>query len=140
MGIFLNICLFTGKYLAGFLSGSIAIMADAFNNLSDAGSSFISLIGFVFSGKKPDLDHPFGHGRIEYLAGLGVSFLILLMGVELAKKFGAEDIASGQCTDQYAVYRCYQHPFWLNCTWHIIIMPSGKRLDQQRWQQRQRTA
>ncbi len=85
MGIFLNICLFAGKYLAGFLSGSIAIMADAFNNLSDAGSSFISLIGFVFSGKKPDLDHPFGHGRIEYLAGLGVSFLILLMGVELAK-------------------------------------------------------
>lgn len=85
VGIFLNICLFTGKYLAGFFSGSIAIMADAFNNLSDAGSSFISLIGFVFSGKKPDLDHPFGHGRIEYLAGLGVSFLILLMGVELAK-------------------------------------------------------
>ena len=85
VSIFLNICLFTGKYLAGFLSGSIAIMADAFNNLSDAGSSFISLIGFVFSGKKPDLDHPFGHGRIEYLAGLGVSFLILLMGVELAK-------------------------------------------------------
>ena len=85
MGIFLNICLFTGKYLAGFFSGSIAIMADAFNNLSDAGSSFISLIGFVFSGKKPDLDHPFGHGRIEYLAGLGVSFLILLMGAELAK-------------------------------------------------------
>ena len=85
VGIFLNICLFAGKYLAGFLSGSIAIMADAFNNLSDAGSSFISLSGFVFSGKKPDLDHPFGHGRIEYLAGLGVSFLILLMGVELAK-------------------------------------------------------
>ena len=85
VGIFLNICLFAGKYLAGFLSGSIAIRADAFNNLSDAGSSFISLIGFVFSGKKPDLDHPFGHGRIEYLAGLGVSFLILLMGVELAK-------------------------------------------------------
>lgn len=85
VGIFLNICLFAGKYLAGFLSGSIAIMADAFNNLSDAGSSFISLIGFVFSGKKPDLDHPFGHGRIEYLAGLGVSFLILLMSVELAK-------------------------------------------------------
>ena len=85
VGIFLNICLFTGKYLAGFFSGSIAIMADAFINLSDAGSSFISLIGFVFSGKKPDLDHPFGHGRIEYLAGLGVSFLILLMGAELAK-------------------------------------------------------
>lgn len=84
-GIFLNICLFAGKYLAGFLSGSIAIMADAFNNLSDAGSSFITLIGFVFAGKKPDSDHPFGHGRIEYLSGLGVAFLIMLMGVELGK-------------------------------------------------------
>jgi len=64
LGIFLNVCLFAGKYLAGFLSGSIAIMADAFNNLSDAGSSFITLIGFVFAGKKRDSDHPFGHGRI----------------------------------------------------------------------------
>ena len=103
VGIFLNICLFAGKYLAGFLSGSIAIMADAFNNLSDAGSSFISLIGFVFSGKKPDLDHPFGHGRIEYLAGL---LSDPFNGRGTGKKFGAEDIASGQCTDQYAVYRC----------------------------------
>lgn len=85
LGIFLNVCLFAGKYIAGFLSGSIAIMADAFNNLSDAGSSFITLIGFVFAGKKPDSDHPFGHGRIEYLSGLGVAFLIMLMGVELGK-------------------------------------------------------
>ena len=85
LGIFLNVCLFAGKYMAGFLSGSIAIMADAFNNLSDAGSSFITLIGFVFAGKKPDSDHPFGHGRIEYLSGLGVAFLIMLMGVELGK-------------------------------------------------------
>ena len=85
LGIFLNVCLFAGKYIAGFMSGSIAIMADAFNNLSDAGSSFITLIGFVFAGKKPDSDHPFGHGRIEYLSGLGVAFLIMLMGVELGK-------------------------------------------------------
>lgn len=84
-GIFLNVCLFAGKYIAGYLSGSIAIMADAFNNLSDAGSSFITLVGFIFAGKKPDSDHPFGHGRIEYLSGLGVAFLIMLMGVELAK-------------------------------------------------------
>ena len=84
-GICCNLLLFGGKLFAGLVVNSISVMADAFNNLSDAGSSFISLIGFVFSGKKPDLDHPFGHGRIEYLAGLGVSFLILLMGVELAK-------------------------------------------------------
>ncbi len=85
LGIFLNVFLFAGKYIAGFLSGSIAIMADAFNNLSDAGSSGITLIGFIFAGKKPDSDHPFGHGRIEYLSGLGVAFLIMLMGVELGK-------------------------------------------------------
>lgn len=85
VGIWLNICLFIGKYLAGVLSGSIAIMADAFNNLSDAGSSLITLIGFKFAGMKPDAEHPFGHGRIEYISGLAVSAAIILMGVELAK-------------------------------------------------------
>ena len=69
VGIALNVCLFAGKYLAGVISGSIAITADAFNNLSDAGSSFISLVGFKFSGMKADADHPFGHGRIEYVSG-----------------------------------------------------------------------
>ena len=82
-GIFLNICLFAGKYLAGVLSTSISMMADAFNNLSDAGSSIISLIGFKLASKKPDPGHPFGHGRIEYLAGLGVSALIVIMGYQL---------------------------------------------------------
>lgn len=85
VGIALNVLLFAGKYLAGVLSGSIAITADAFNNLSDAGSSVITLVGFKFSGMKPDKDHPFGHGRIEYLSGLGVAMLIILMGFELLK-------------------------------------------------------
>ncbi|MBQ2105941.1 MAG: cation transporter, partial [Lachnospiraceae bacterium] len=85
VGIALNVLLFAGKYLAGVLSGSIAITADAFNNLSDAGSSVITLVGFKFSGMKPDKDHPFGHGRIEYLSGLGVAMLIVLMGFELFK-------------------------------------------------------
>lgn len=58
---------------------------DAFNNLSDAGSSFISLVGFKFSGMKADADHPFGHGRIEYVSGFGVSMVIILMGIELFK-------------------------------------------------------
>lgn len=84
-GIALNVLLFAGKYFAGLISGSVAIQADAFNNLSDAGSSFITMVGFHFSGKKPDKDHPFGHGRVEYISGLGVSVLILLMGYELAK-------------------------------------------------------
>lgn len=85
VGICLNILLFLFKYIAGVLSGSVAITADAFNNLSDAFSSFISLIGFLFSGKKPDLEHPFGHGRFEYIAGLLISLAILLMGFELLK-------------------------------------------------------
>ena len=85
VGIALNILLFTGKFFAGQLSGSIAVTADAFNNLSDAGSSAVTLLGFRLAGRKPDTDHPFGHGRIEYISGLVVAGLILLMGVELAK-------------------------------------------------------
>lgn len=85
VGIGLNIVLFALKFLAGLLSGSIAITADAFNNLSDAGSSLVTLLGFQLAGQKPDSDHPFGHGRMEYLSGLAVSVLILLMGIELGR-------------------------------------------------------
>lgn len=85
VGIGLNILLFIGKYIAGTIIGSISITADAFNNLSDAGSSLISLLGFQLADKKPDKGHPFGHGRIEYLSGLIISFFILLMGYELGK-------------------------------------------------------
>ena len=85
MGIALNLLLFAGKLAAGALSGSIAVTADAFNNLSDAGSSVVTLLGFRLAGKKPDADHPFGHGRMEYVSGLAVAGLILLMGAELAK-------------------------------------------------------
>lgn len=85
VGIFLNVLLFLGKFFAGLLSGAISITADAFNNLSDAGSSFISMIGFKLSGRKPDPDHPFGHGRIEYISGLFVAVMIILMAYELIK-------------------------------------------------------
>lgn len=93
VGILLNILLFLGKYFAGIISGSIAITADAFNNLSDAGSSVITLIGFQFSGKKPDAEHPFGHGRIEYVSGFIVSMAIILVGFELAKSSVAKIIS-----------------------------------------------
>ena len=85
VGIVLNVLLFAGKFLAGTISHSIAITADAINNLSDAGSSFITLAGFKLASQKPDPDHPYGHGRIEYLSGLFVSLLIILMAVELIK-------------------------------------------------------
>lgn len=84
-GIFLNILLFIGKFIAGSLAKSVAVTADAFNNLSDAGSSVITLLGFRLARQKPDPEHPFGHGRIEYISGLLVSAAIILMGAELLK-------------------------------------------------------
>ncbi len=84
-GIFFNILLFAAKLFAGIIASSVAMIADALNNLSDAASSVISIIGFKLSGKKPDVEHPFGHGRIEYISGFVVSMLILLMGFELLK-------------------------------------------------------
>lgn len=85
VGLALNLLLFAGKLAAGLISGAISITADAFNNLSDAASSVVTLIGFRLAGQDPDREHPFGHGRAEYLAGLAVSVLILLVGVELGR-------------------------------------------------------
>lgn len=84
-GIFLNLCLFAGKFFAGLITSSIAVTADAFNNLSDAGSSVVTLLGFKMAGMPADNEHPFGHGRFEYLSGLAVSLAIMLVGLELIK-------------------------------------------------------
>ena len=83
VGIIVNLLLFVGKFTIGTLFGSVAISADAINNLSDAGSSFISLISFKISSKPADREHPFGHARIEYIASMIVSFIIMLVGGEL---------------------------------------------------------
>ncbi len=85
VGILLNLLLTAGKLAAGLAASSIAITADAFNNLTDAASSVVTLVGFKLAGQRSDDGHPFGHGRMEYLAGLVVSLLILLVGVELGK-------------------------------------------------------
>lgn len=97
-GIVLNVLLFTGKLLAGIFSKSVAVIADAFNNLSDAAASVVTVAGFKLSGKKPDADHPFGHGRMEYIAGLIVSFLIFMVGLELLKS-SVESIIYPEKTD-----------------------------------------
>ena len=85
VGIICNILLFLLKIIISVLLNSISIMADAFNNLSDAASSIISLFGIRLAGRPADKEHPFGHGRIEYISALVVSFLILLVGVSLLK-------------------------------------------------------
>lgn len=83
VGIISNLILFVMKIITGLLSGSIAITADAVNNLSDAGSSIVTLVGFHLSGLPADKEHPYGHGRYEYIAGLIVSFIIILIGFQL---------------------------------------------------------
>lgn len=85
VGIACNVFLFALKLVIGFLTGSISIAADAFNNLSDGLSCLISIVGFKVSGKAPDAKHPFGYGRTEYIAGLIVAFIIVLVGVEFLK-------------------------------------------------------
>ena len=86
IGVALNLTLFLGKLCAGALTGAISVTADAFNNLSDAAGSVVPLAGFRMAGRRADAEHPFGHGRAEYLAGLAVSLLILLVGVELGRE------------------------------------------------------
>ncbi len=85
VGILANLLLFLGKLISGLLTGSIAIIGDAVNNLSDAASSVVTLIGFRLAGQEADADHPFGHGRMEYLSGLVVAMAIIMMGFEIGK-------------------------------------------------------
>ncbi len=95
LGIALNALLFAAKLAAGLVSGSIAVVADAFNNLSDAASSLVTLTGFHLAGKKPDPHHPFGHGRLEYVAGLIVAMLVILMGASLLRSSVGEIASPG---------------------------------------------
>ncbi len=96
VGIACNVLLSAAKFAAGVIFNSISVMADAANNLSDAMSSVVTLIGFKMSGKPADKEHPYGHERIEYIAGLIVSFLILFIGVELIKTSVAKVITPGE--------------------------------------------
>ena len=85
VGIICNVVLFGAKFLIGTLSGSVSVTADAMNNLSDASSSLVTLIGFKLAEKPADEDHPYGHARYEYLSGLAVAAMIVVIGFELAK-------------------------------------------------------
>ncbi len=98
VGIVLNLVLFGAKLAAGLLSASVAIMADAFNNLSDAGSSIVTLVGFHMASAPPDKEHPFGHGRMEYISAMVIAIMILFAGFELFKT-SVEKIISPEKTD-----------------------------------------
>ena len=85
VGVIINSCLFVAKLIMGLALSSIALMADAFNNLSDAVSSIVTIVGFKLANLPPDKDHPYGHGRIEYIAGLLVAFMVMLVGLQFIK-------------------------------------------------------
>lgn len=102
VGIICNILLSAGKFIAGNLSGSVSITADALNNFSDASSSLISLIGFQLSEKRPDAEHPYGHARYEYISGFVVAILVIVIGIELLRS-GIERIITPQPVDFSAV-------------------------------------
>lgn len=106
VGIFLNLCLFAAKLTAGIVSASISVIADAFNNLSDAGSSVVTFLGFKLANRPADKEHPFGHGRYEYVAGLGISVVILLVGIELMKSSIGKIISPDSSTEITLVSAC----------------------------------
>ena len=116
-GIFCNILLFAAKWLIGYLLHSISVMADAFNNLSDAGSSIISLIGVKMAGKPADKEHPFGHGRIEYIAALIVAFLVMEVGFTFFKRRYCEGQGTGRVTFPGGIYA------------HIISVSGSEAVD-----------
>ena len=129
VGIALNILLFVGKFLAGVLSNSIAITADAFNNLSDAGSSVVTLFGFKLAEQKPDSEHPFGHGRMEYLAGLIVSAVILMMGFELVKDSIDKILHPTEVSISIVVFLILIASILIKCYMAVYNFRYGKRFE-----------
>ena len=83
VGICCNLLLFASKLFIGVLVNSVSVMADAFNNLSDMASSVITIVGFKLASIPPDKEHPFGHGRLEYISALIVAFMVMLVGIQL---------------------------------------------------------
>ncbi len=98
IGIFCNIFLFIIKFIAGLATNSVAVFTDAFNNLSDCASSVITIVSAKMSNRRPDKGHPFGHGRIEYISSLIVSFLIMIVGVELLKNSAEKIVHPNEVT------------------------------------------
>ena len=129
VGIFFNIILFVGKLLAGIITSSISITADALNNLSDAGSSIVTLAGFKLAAQKPDSKHPYGHGRIEYLAGLAVAAVILIMGFELFRDSPGKVLHPQDTEFSYVVIFILLASILVKCYMAYYNYSIGKEID-----------
>lgn len=131
VGIILNLTLCALKLFVSYLTGSVSVAADAFNNLGDAGSSVITLIGFKLASQKPDPSHPFGHGRIEYLSALIVSMLIVLMGFELGKSSFNKIIGGGSTQFSWIAIIILSASILVKLYIFIYNKSVGKKIDSQ---------
>ena len=128
-GIIFNIMLFAGKLFAGTISGAISITADAFNNLSDAGSSLITLVGFKMASQQADEKHPYGHARIEYVATLAVSAIILIMGFELFRDSVGKILNPSQIEFSPIIIWILSGSLAVNCIMAVYNFYFGKKID-----------
>ena len=134
-----------GKYgvlcgIVGIFSKSVAVVADALNNLSDAAASVVTILGFRLSSKKPDADHPFGHGRWEYLSGLIVSFFILLMGFELIKSSVDAIVHPKELDTSFITIVILLISIVVKFYMYFYNHSVAKKLIQQQWKQLQKIA
>lgn len=129
VGIVVNLLLFAAKLTTGLLSGSLAVTGDAVNNLSDAGSSVVSLISFRMSGKPADKDHPFGHARMEYIASTIVAFLILILAVELGKASVAKILQPGEVVFSLVTLAVLVVSILAKLWLYLFNKSLGKRID-----------
>lgn len=130
-GIICNMLLFAGKLLAGLLSGSVSVTADAVNNLSDASSSIISLLGFKMASKPADSEHPYGHARFEYLSGLLVALLILVIGFELLKSSISEIISPSGVDFSWVTFGILLASVLMKLWMAVFNKKIGKTIDSQ---------
>lgn len=129
VGIIINLLLFAGKFAVGTLFGSVAISADAINNLSDAGSSLISLISFKISSKPADREHPFGHARIEYIASMAVGVIVLFIGFDLFKESVSKIFAPQPMDKSYIVLGVLVMSILAKLWLGFFYKNIGKRID-----------
>ena len=124
VGIAANVALAAAKFLTAAWSGSLAVAADAINNLSDASSSVVSLVGFRMANKPADAEHPYGHARSEYLSGLIVSVLIIVVGWTLRGSI-EKVLFPRRCSSAGQLLPCWQCPFWSSGGWQRSTAPPG---------------
>ncbi|MEG1688082.1 MAG: cation diffusion facilitator family transporter, partial [Angelakisella sp.] len=129
VGIVVNLLLFAGKFTVGTLMSSVAIAADGVNNLSDAGSSVVSLLSFKLSAMPADRGHPYGHARIEYLASMVVAILILVLGVELGKTSLGKVMAPDEITFSWLMIVVLAISIGAKLWLFLFNRKLGKRID-----------